>query len=127
VYIHVPKAEPGNGPLRLYFEAGLFPTGFDEYSRKLFEGTGDGVLFYTAKENTIPFVTRYSKKTLFGFGFRLTEEQKENLRKRLAEICKPLYRWEAPYESTKKGVAKPEDYYPDYASQLYIHTGAEFL
>lgn len=129
VFIHVTESGTGAmGHCDFYFEGRVISYGnYDEYSRKLFEGTGDGVLFYTAKEKYIPFVTRYSKKTLFGFGFRLTEEQKENLRRRLDEICKPLYRWEAPYESDlKKGIAKPKDYYPDYASRLYMHTGAEF-
>lgn len=129
VFIHVTEGGAGAmGHCDFCFEGRVISYGnYDEYSRKLFEGTGDGVLFFTDKERYIPFVTRYSKKTLFGFGLRLTEEQKENLHNRIDEITKPLYRWEAPYESDlKKGIAKSMEYYPDYASRLYIHTGAEF-
>lgn len=129
VFIHVTEGGTGAmGHCDFWFEGRVISYGnYDEYSRKLFEGTGDGVLFYTTKEKYIPFVTRYSKKTLFGFGFRLTEEQKEAIRARLAEISKPLYRWDSPYEKDlKDGTAKPLEYYPDYASQLYHYTGAEF-
>jgi len=129
VFIHVTEGGTGAmGHCDFYFEGWVISYGnYDEYSRKLFEGTGDGVLFYTSKEDYIPFVTRYSKKTLFGFGLRLTEEQKEGFRRRMEELTEPLYRWESPYEAdSREGKAKPLDYYPDYASRLFYYTGAEF-
>lgn len=129
VFIHVTEGGSGAmGHCDFWFDGHVISYGnYDEYSRKLFEGAGDGVLFYTSKEKYIPFVTRYSKKTLFGFGFRLTDDQKRNLRKRMETLCESAYRWESPYEADlKKGTEKSLEHYPDYASQLYYYTGAGF-
>ncbi|MGI5895423.1 MAG: HdeD family acid-resistance protein [Oscillospiraceae bacterium] len=129
VFVHV--TEDGSGAMGhcdFCFDGQVISYGnYDEYSRRLFEGVGDGVLFYAPKERYVPFVIRYSRKTLFGFGLKLTEEQKQAVRRRLEEITAPLYRWKSPYEwDLENKCEKPLEYYPDYASQLYRYTGAEF-
>lgn len=129
IYIHISEGGSGSmGHCDFYFDGHVISYGnYDEYSRKLFDGTGDGVLFYTTKEAYLPFVIRYSRKTLFGFGLKLTDEQKELVRERLRQITEPLYPWKSPWQQdNEKGCAKPLEYYPDYASQLYRYTGAEF-
>lgn len=129
VFIHVTEKGSGvMGHCDFFFNGKVYSYGnYDESSRRLFEGAGDGVLFFAPKEKYVPFVTRYSRKTLFDFGLRLTTEQREALQNRLDEICEPLYRWKSPYETDEdSGTTKPLAYYPDYASQLFHYTGAEF-
>lgn len=129
VFIHV--TEDGSGAMGhcdLYFEGHVISYGnYDEFSRKLFEGTGDGVLFYAPKEKYIPFVTQYSRKTLFGFGLRLDEEQKKAVHERVEQLTAPLYRWKPPLQLDREAKKeKPLEYYSDYASMLYHYADGEF-
>lgn len=128
VYIHV-SGEGDNllGHCNFLFDGKVISYGnYDESSRRVFGGAGDGVLFFADPERYIPFVLRYSKKTIFGFGFRLTGEQKARLRERLEELTAGTYRWLSPYEvDEKEGKAKAVEYYGDYASHLHCYGTAE--
>lgn len=69
---------------------------YDSESVRFNELIGDGVLINTYKEDYIPFVIKDSEKTLFCYGLKLSEVQKEKVLKRLADIKKLIYPWEVP-------------------------------
>ena len=75
---------------------------YDPFSEKLFGTIGDGVLFKVDKEAYIELCKKESKKTLFGYSLSLTEEEKQAVEKRLAEIDQLLEPWE-PSSELKNG------------------------
>lgn len=66
---------------------------YDVFSERLFGTIGDGVLFKVDKDAYIELCKQESKKTLFGYGLYLTDEQKIAVEKRLAEIDELLAVW----------------------------------
>ena len=71
------------GHADLYFDNEIISYGnYDYHSIRVFESIGDGVLFTTPnKEKYIEFCQKNSKKTLFGFGLKLTDKQIKAVRK----------------------------------------------
>ena len=69
---------------------------YDVFSERLFGTIGDGVLFKVDKDAYIDLCKEESKKTLFGYGLSLTDEQKLAVEKRLAEIDELLEVWDPP-------------------------------
>lgn len=69
---------------------------YDVFSERLFGTIGDGVLFKVDKDAYIELCKQESKKTLFGYGLYLTDEQKIAVEKRLAEIDDLLEMWNPP-------------------------------
>ena len=104
--------------------------GYDDDSLRLFSAIADGVLFTCSREKYIPFCIEHSKKTLFAFGLKLTEKQKESIEKTINDLYIDTYPWYSPYEKalannkTKKKINKND--YDDYASRLYQTTQAKF-
>lgn len=70
---------------------------YDSESVRLNELIGDGVLINAYKEEYIPFVIKDSEKTLFCFGLKLNEAQKQKVLARLEEIKAMLYPWQVPH------------------------------
>lgn len=69
---------------------------YDVFSERLFGTIGDGVLFKVDKDAYIELCKQESKKTLFGYGLYLTDEQKIAVEKRLTEIDDLLEMWNPP-------------------------------
>lgn len=69
---------------------------YDSESVRWNELIGDGVLINVYKEDYIPFVIEDSEKTLFCFGLKLNDKQKEKVLKQMQEIKKLIYPWEVP-------------------------------
>lgn len=69
---------------------------YDNDSHRLNELVGDGVLIVAHKDEYIPFVIEDSEKTLFCFGLKLNEEQKQKVLEKINEIKKDLYPWQPP-------------------------------
>lgn len=69
---------------------------YDVFSERLFGTIGNGVLFKVDKDAYIELCKQESKKTLFGYGLYLTDEQKIAVEKRLAEIDDLLEMWNPP-------------------------------
>ena len=106
---------------------------YDDSSLRFRTMIGDGVLFNCERDKYIPFCIEHSKKTLFAFGLKLTDKQKENIDKAISNIYKDLYDWESPYqialkenEKKKKKKKINQNDYDDYASRLYQATKAKF-
>ncbi len=123
IFIHVaPHGFNQLGHMDIYFEGKVISYGnYDTASYRMFDSIGDGVLFETTKEKYIPFCIQQSNKTLIGFGMKLTENQKEKVRKEISRIKKDAYIWEttALQEKKKKKKSKYE-----YIDLLYLETGA---
>lgn len=82
---------------------------YDVFSEKLFGMIGDGVLFNAEKEAYIDLCKRESQKTLFAYGIKLTDEQRQAVEKRLAE----LESLTVPFEPRTEKLEKTGDYtYP---------------
>ena len=123
VFIHVADGG-GNaiGHCDICFEGTMYAFGsYDEAAQHL--GIAPGVLIVSKKEEYIPFTSGYAHTTIFGFGLRLTEEQKELVRKRLKEIMANTYRWYPPYQQALEldPKANLEDF-TDYPSRLSVCT-----
>ena len=81
---------------------------------------GDGVLFIVdSKASYINFCIDHSKKTIFEFGIKLTEEQKKRVRERIDELCKMAVKWNHKEDKRYNAGAS-------YAGSLYKKTKAKF-
>lgn len=100
---------------------------YDDESIRFFTMIGDGVLFTTKKEKYIPFCIEHSKKTIFAFGLKLTDTQKENINQTIDKIFDNVYEWNPPYvEALSKKKKVNMNKYKDYSSRLYQTTKAKF-
>lgn len=125
IFIHVTKKGHGvMGHADLYFDNEIISFGnYDNRSIKLFEAIGDGVLFKTSKKKEyLDFCIADSKKTIFGFGIKLTNEQKEIIRSQIKKIMSKTYEWDYPSICAKEKSVKREA----YAIRLYRSVGANF-
>ncbi len=94
---------------------------YDYNSCKLGQLIGDGVLFYANKDKYIPFCIKHSKKVIFGFGIKLSNQQKKQVDDKLKKLKGGLNRWYPPcLEKNKDKMCK------DYVSELYKETKARF-
>lgn len=111
----------------IYFDNELISYGnYDEASSHLFDSMGDGVLVCTDKEKYIPFCIAHNKKTLFGFGLSLTDEQVIGVRQKVKELKSNTHAWHSEFELALN--EHPEttiDEYQDYASCLYQATNCQ--
>ncbi len=126
IFIHVaPHGYNRLGHMDICFDGNMISYGgYDKTSYRVFDCVGDGVLFETSKEAYIPFCITQSNKTLIGFGLRLTEQQKENVRKEINHIKKDAYLWEPmAQKDQKEGHLKERKDY-EYIDLLYLDTNA---
>lgn len=129
IFVHVSKdGFCAFGHVDFAFEGELIAYGnYDEESGKRFPGVGDGVLIVTNKEQYIPFCLKFNKTTIFSFGLTLTEEQKESVRERIRQVKKGLIPWQPPSMVDQAlGIPRPSEGYPDFSSELALHTNVSF-
>ena len=109
------------GHLDICYEGIVYSYGnYDEGSRILKKALGDGVLFLCNDINKyINFCIDNSKKTMFVFGIKLTEEQKDKVNSRIKELMGNVYSWN--YKDDKL-----YNNGESYASKLYKKTKAKF-
>lgn len=123
IFIHTSdKGANKFGHIDIYFEGRVISYGnYDEGSRKYRKLFGDGVIFVTNKRKEyINFCIDNSKKTLFEFGIKLNELQKEVIRDKIRDVMSNTVSWD--YRDDKN--------YNDgssYASKLYDKTDAKFF
>lgn len=96
VFVHISSKGFGAiGHIDLGYKGKVISYGnYDIRSHHLFETVGDGVLFYSNREQYIPFVILDAKKTLFSFGIKLNDEQKQKVDERIAELESKLIKWQ---------------------------------
>lgn len=129
IFVHVSMQGTGKlGHVDLCFDGHIISYGnYDMDTRKLRDGIGSGVVFTCPKTKYIPFCVEYSEKTIFGFGIKLSEAQKEKVKQELSHIFESLEEWKPKYAralENDKNINKDE--YTDYASMLYKNTDAKF-
>ena len=98
IFVHITEKGFGAiGHMDIYFDGVSIAYGnYDTDSLRLFETIGDGVLFVAERDKYVPFAIEEGQKTLFGFGLRLTENQKVAVRERLDLIKQDLVPWNPP-------------------------------
>lgn len=125
IFIHVaPHGFNQLGHMDIYFDGKVISYGnYDKTSYRMFDSIGDGVLFETKKEKYIPFCIKQSNKTLIGFGMKLTEKQKEKVRKEINHIKQNTYLWETTASIEQKEAKERKPKY-EYIDLLCLETGA---
>ena len=121
IFIHLsPYGFNQFGHMDIMFEGKIYSYGnYDKNSRSLFNILGDGVLFEVNKKiKYINFCINTNKKTILEYGIKLTDNQKERLKKELNSILKDAVIWKP--EKCKDGKKI------DYANRLYNATHAKF-
>ena len=130
VLIHVSECGFGiMGHCDLCFEGEIISYGsYDLTSTSLFGGVGDGIFVVGRKEPYIRFYVTSTPREIYGYGFRLTEEQKAAVRQEIAQIKAMAYPWETPLQQILKNDpdAKGEAA-QDWGSKLWNCTGADFF
>lgn len=129
VLIHVgEKGISAFGHVDIWFEGKVMTYGsYDEDTYKLAGAISDGVLIEIFdKEKYIDFSQEYMGKTLFGFGLKLTNEQKERVRERIADINKKLYEWKPKSKIDEELGLMTEKSHKDYASIVYENLKCKF-
>ena len=74
------------------------------------------------KKNILNFVKRIVKKTLFGFGLKLTDKQIKAVRNKIKKIKENTYEWNIPSILAQEKPSK-KDF---YAVRLYRETQPQF-
>lgn len=87
------------GHVDVMFEGVLYSYGnYDGSSERFFTTIGDGVVFQTKDRDAyIRFCLKRCKKTLFVYGIRLNEKQKETIRATLKELNQRLVPWDPEF------------------------------
>ncbi len=129
VLIHVTEKGLGMlGHVDIYFDGKIMTYGsYDEKTYRLKGLISDGVFIESPnKDDYIKFSQGHMGKTLFGFGLKLNEEQKDRVRSEIADIHKDLYRWKPQSELDSQISLVPGKPREDYASILYNNIQGKF-
>ncbi|MCM1298118.1 MAG: DUF308 domain-containing protein [Firmicutes bacterium] len=129
VMIHVSSRGHGiMGHCDIAFEGRIYSyASYDLTSVALFGVIGDGIFLKGEKEPYVRFYVSSSPREILGYGFRLSDLQKQAVREEIAEIEKMIYPWETPLQQLAKNdpAAKGEDVC-DWGSKLWNCSGADF-
>ena len=104
IFVHVTADGFGTlGHLDIYYNGEFISYGnYDVSSYKLKEGTGRGILFIVKdKEKYIDFCITDNRKTLFSFGLKLNEKEKNKIDENISKIKENLKEWKPPYLKEK--------------------------
>ena len=111
------------GHIDLYFNKKIYSFGnYDHDTLKFHEAIGDGVLFIlNNKKQYIDFCIEDTKRTIFDFGIRLTDNEKLTLQKNIDKLLEHTYEWDEPVKMAQE---VREKYF--FATRLYKKTNAKF-
>ena len=129
VLIHVgEKGTAAFGHVDIWFEGKVMTYGsYDDDTYKLAGAISDAVFIeIDNKEKYIDFSQKFMGKTLFGFGLKLTEEQKERVKEKIDEIKENLYVWKPKSQLDEEKGIVPETKRTDYASMVYDNLKGKF-
>lgn len=129
VMIHISEHGMGiMGHCDICFENKVYSYGsYDLTSTSLFGGIGDGIFVVGNRESYIRFYVTATPREIYGYGFRLDEEQKRAVRDEIAKLIDMAYIWETPLQQVHKNdpQAKGEAVY-DWGSKMWNCTGSDF-
>ena len=98
---------------------------YDFSTSKFFNMIGDGMIFEVDRDRYIKYCTRYSNKTLFCFGLKLTDKQLDRVNRRIASIMNNVDDYKTLYEIDKLNHNIKQEY-KNYPSKLVKRTKAKF-
>lgn len=127
VFVHVTESGFGAmGHADLYFEGKVYCYGnYDFQSFKLFGAVGDGVFFTVDdRDQYIKFCAKATGDSIFAFGLKLTDEQKQRVRESIKELQTHMFPWQSLMEKKELGQYQSEKEPDDYASTLFKETRA---
>ncbi|MFV0379875.1 MAG: HdeD family acid-resistance protein [Anaerorhabdus sp.] len=128
IFVHVTESGFGTmGHADFYFEGKVYCYGnYDFQSYKLFDSVGDGVLFTVNDyDKYIKFCAMATSDSIFSFGLKLTDNQKNNVREKINDILKITYPWYSLAEKVERKELSEDADVSDYASHLYLETNAK--
>lgn len=130
VMIHVSARGLGiMGHCDLCFEGEVLSYGsYDLTSTSLFGGVGDGIFVVGKREPYIRFYVTATPREIYGYGFRLNEEQKQAVREEIALLKSMAYPWETPLQQVLKH--EPDaagESVQDWGSKMWNCTGSDFF
>lgn len=129
VMIHISEHGMGiMGHCDICFEDRIYSYGsYDLSSTALFGGIGDGIFVVGRREPYIRFYVTATPREIYGYGFRLDEEQKRAVRDEIAKLIDMAYPWETPLQQVYKNdpSAKGEAVF-DWGSKMWNCTGSDF-
>ena len=130
ILIHVNESGYGRlGHMDIYFDKEVISFGnYDISTYKFHDLIGTGVIFIVpSKRKYVKWCIEDNKKTLFSFGLKLNNEEKEKIRENILKIKSELKPWYCPYQQEKqKKFFVNKKKYNDYSSRLYRATKAKF-
>ena len=130
ILIHVTEDGYGKlGHLDICYNDEIISFGnYDPSKNKLNGVFGSGVVFIAKpKLKYIRFCIEDTKKTLFVFGLKLTEKEREDVEKRIKKIKEQLKEWNPPYlEAKLKKIKVKKEEYKDYSSRIYKYMKPQF-
>ncbi len=124
VLIHATeKGFSSMGHVDIVFEDKMYSFGnYDPESWKLFETIGDGVLLVVeGREKYIQFRLEDVGNSIFAFGLKLNDEQKEKVRKQIEKLYQHTIPWKSKGQKESEGLLTEKNA-TDYASRLYRST-----
>lgn len=124
VFIHVTETGFGAmGHVDICYKDQVTSFGsYDTFSEKFGGVIGDGVLFEVDREKYIDFCKKESHKTLFGYGIKLSDQQRQAVEARLAEIKSQVIPWQPSDKPVNPKADQPQ---PMYSYRLQKETGAK--
>lgn len=128
VLIHLARSGTASfGHVEIAFEDKIYSYGnYDRHSRKLFDGIGDGVIAIADKEDYINYQIFRQNRYLVEFGIKLSEKQKEIIKKRLIKLTTentvPYY---PDLQLAELGIIEMQEFH-DMSSELYKLANAEY-
>ena len=129
VLIHVSSRGYGiMGHCDIAFEGKVYSYGsYDLESTALFGTIGDGIFLTCPKEDYIRFYVTATPREIYGYGFRLTEEQKQAVRQEIGDIMEMVYPWKTPLEELyEKDPGIKGEAAADWGSKKWNCTNADF-
>ena len=130
VMIHVSASGFGiMGHTDICFEGEIRSYGsYDLTSTSLFGGVGDGIFVVGKKEPYIRFYVTATPREIYGYGFRLNEEQKQAVREEIVLLKSMAYPWETPLQQVVKHEPEaPGEAVQDWGSRMWNCTGSDFF
>lgn len=130
VMIHVSARGFGiMGHCDICFDGEIISYGsYDLSSTSLFGGVGDGIFIVGKREPYIRFYVTATQREIYGYGFRLNDEQKQAVREEIALLKSMVYPWETPLQRVLS--IEPDaagEIVQDWGSRMWNCTGADFF
>lgn len=129
VLIHVSSKGYGiMGHCDIAFEGKVYSYGsYDLESTSLFGTIGDGIFIVCPKKDYIRFYVTATPREIYGYGFKLTEEQKQAVRNEISTIREMTYPWKTPLEKLyEKDCSIKGEAVCDWGSKKWNCTHADF-